>query len=319
MSEKNTRWSKLLERVPGRAVAYTLIALILSLLMVGLYVIGRVYIAKDAYSQNLYTEFLGVVLSVIVTVFIVDNLKRRLDEKQREQEREHEREQALKERLQIEIRSPQMGTVLDAFHEMLDRGFLYGENSILRGQFLAQIKPIKVSLRNTRLDGVNLDHSDFSKSDLYGVNLDNARLKSANLSNANLWRSSLKNADLENADLSEADLICANLEGANLLNASFKFPHLYVHWLNEQDEMRADPDSYRQLILPDGTQATPDTDLSRFTDPEHPDFWRSDDPESPAYRGHYDERLAMFKRMSENRPTNLPPPPTPPPAGGDAG
>jgi DNA-binding NtrC family response regulator len=37
--------------------------------------------------------------------------------------------------------------------------------------------------------------------------------------------------------------------------------------------------------LPDGTNWTPDTGMARFTDPEHPEFWRSDDPGSPAYRG----------------------------------
>jgi hypothetical protein len=37
--------------------------------------------------------------------------------------------------------------------------------------------------------------------------------------------------------------------------------------------------------LPDETIWTPDTDMARFTDPNHPDFWRSDDPNSPAYRG----------------------------------
>jgi len=26
--------------------------------------------------------------------------------------------------------------------------------------------------------------------------------------------------------------------------------------------------------LPDGTRWKPDTDLARFTDPDHPDFWR---------------------------------------------
>lgn len=37
--------------------------------------------------------------------------------------------------------------------------------------------------------------------------------------------------------------------------------------------------------LPDRTRWTPDIDIARFTDPNHLDFWRSDDPESPAYRG----------------------------------
>jgi hypothetical protein len=30
---------------------------------------------------------------------------------------------------------------------------------------------------------------------------------------------------------------------------------------------------------------TPGTDIARFTDPAHTDFWRSDNPDSPAYRG----------------------------------
>ena len=42
--------------------------------------------------------------------------------------------------------------------------------------------------------------------------------------------------------------------------------------------------------LPDGKKWTPDTDMARFTDPEHPDFWRSDFTGSPAYRGYDDDK-----------------------------
>jgi hypothetical protein len=55
----------------------------------------------------------------------------------------------------------------------------------------------------------------------------------------------------------------ANLQGADLTGAKF-------------DE---------NTTLPDGTKWTPDTDMTRFTDPEHPEFWRSDIKWSPAYRG----------------------------------
>jgi len=34
---------------------------------------------------------------------------------------------------------------------------------------------------------------------------------------------------------------------------------------------------------------TPGIDLERFTDLDHPDFWRSDDPASPAYRSKGDD------------------------------
>jgi hypothetical protein len=39
-----------------------------------------------------------------------------------------------------------------------------------------------------------------------------------------------------------------------------------------------------QTILPDSTHWMSDTDMARFTDPQHPHFWRSDNPHSPAYR-----------------------------------
>ena len=29
-------------------------------------------------------------------------------------------------------------------------------------------------------------------------------------------------------------------------------------------------------LLPDGSQWTPETDMARFTDPEHPDYWNRD-------------------------------------------
>ena len=38
-----------------------------------------------------------------------------------------------------------------------------------------------------------------------------------------------------------------------------------------------------KTVLPDGTFWTAGTDMTRFTDPDHPAFWRSDDPASPAY------------------------------------
>jgi hypothetical protein len=88
-------------------------------------------------------------------------------------------------------------------------------------------------------------------------------LSGANLQGANLWHANLQGAYLAYADLQGAYLIGANLQGALLNRAGF------------------DEETY----LPDGSQWTPDTDMNRFTNPEHPDFWRSDNKYSPAYRG----------------------------------
>jgi hypothetical protein len=65
-----------------------------------------------------------------------------------------------------------------------------------------------------------------------------------------------------------AILRCADLSGANLRRVILGMVPL-------------DTDT----TLPDGTKWTPDTDMARFTNPDRPDFWRSDDPKSPAYRG----------------------------------
>jgi uncharacterized protein YjbI with pentapeptide repeats len=58
-----------------------------------------------------------------------------------------------------------------------------------------------------------------------------------------------------------ANLGEVNLGGANLQGAILK---------------RANLDEF--TILPDGTKWTPDTDMARFTDPDHPDFWRPEEP-----------------------------------------
>lgn len=71
----------------------------------------------------------------------------------------------------------------------------------------------------------------------------------------------LQDADLRGADLRDAYLTGANLEGANLDGAQFS----------------------AYTLLPSYTYWTPDTDMAMFTNPAHPQFWRSADERSPAY------------------------------------
>ena len=78
-------------------------------------------------------------------------------------------------------------------------------------------------------------------------------LKGADLSLANLARTNLEKANLEGTNLSFATLINANLK-----DARFSI----------------------QTILPDGSRWTPKTDMRRFTDPRHIDFWYADDDDS---------------------------------------
>lgn len=113
---------------------------------------------------------------------------------------------------------------------------------------------------------MSLNGADLMDAHLQGADLSQANLRDAILVAVKLQRANLSQADLQNADLAEANLRGANLTEANLQG---------VRW----SDIRAD----EKTILPDGTHWTPLTDIHRFTDPDHPNFWRSDNPASPAY------------------------------------
>jgi uncharacterized protein YjbI with pentapeptide repeats len=93
--------------------------------------------------------------------------------------------------------------------------------------------------------------------------LQDADLSGSDLRGVYFWQSNLAGADLSNADLRGANLTGADLNRANLSSTQFD----------------------QTTVLPDGTNWSQDTDWGRFTDSGHADFWRSDNPESPAYQG----------------------------------
>ena len=105
------------------------------------------------------------------------------------------------------------------------------------------------SLRGAYLGRANLEGADLSRASLY-----EADLSGANLYKVNLYKANLSGANLSGANLEGADLNRASLSGARLLGASLEY-----------------------VALPDGTNWTPDIDMARFIDPEHPDFRRYDE------------------------------------------
>jgi uncharacterized protein YjbI with pentapeptide repeats len=129
----------------------------------------------------------------------------------------------------------------------LSRAVLVETN--LQWTSLTGAKLIATNLSGARLGGANLHGADLNKAKLIEVQLHGAVLLGANLCGARLW-----DADLREANLREVDLKGASLHRANLQGADF-------------DE---------NTTLPDGTKWTLDTDMARFTDPKHPDFWRPD-------------------------------------------
>jgi uncharacterized protein YjbI with pentapeptide repeats len=85
--------------------------------------------------------------------------------------------------------------------------------------------------------------------------------------------SNLISADFYCSDLQGANLNLANMQGTNLWETNLQDVTLYQALFDEQTR------------FPDFSQWKPDTDMTRFTDPNHPQFWRSNDPKSPTYRG----------------------------------
>lgn len=108
----------------------------------------------------------------------------------------------------------------------------------------------------TALRGVDraINLSSLYDGTLKGMHFDKAALSNAPLKDAYLVDVSLRDAILRGADLRGAILHGANLRGADLSGAQFN----------------------RKTMLPDGSHWTPGADLSRFTDPNHPDFFDVD-------------------------------------------
>lgn len=118
-----------------------------------------------------------------------------------------------------------------------------------------------------------LEGDALKDANLIGANLEGLDLRNANLQGAILLETILEGADLTACDLRGALLCDAELDGAVLRDANLEGANLW-------DTSYGD-----HAVLPDGTEWMPDTHMARFTDREHPDFWRSDNPHSPAYRG----------------------------------
>lgn len=135
---------------------------------------------------------------------------------------------------------------------MQHEGWLAGEESLLAGQ----------EATRANMDGVNLVEANLERTDFYKSTLRNVNAFATKAHNTNFGFT-----DLTNADFVIADLTGANLDSAILDGVIFYHPNQGA------------------AILPDGTPWTEDTDMRRFTDHTHPNFWRSDDPESFAYIG----------------------------------
>jgi uncharacterized protein YjbI with pentapeptide repeats len=243
----------------------------------------------DSILQNFGTEMLGAFLAFLL-IEVLRGYRR---------EREAEARLAEEKKIQLiaRIRSGSQEDARETIAELRKRGWL--QSGVLKGE----------DLRDANLVKARLTKADLSRANLRGVSLNMARLLEANLQGANMIWCDLSSASLDNANLQEAILRRArlahtSLKGTNLQNAAMQSAQLSGAKLHGTDLRGADlrgagfvnpnigeAEFDQDTILPDGTHWSLDAGIEqiiRFIKPDHPDFWRSDDPDSPAYRGDAD-------------------------------
>ncbi|MEL6150857.1 MAG: pentapeptide repeat-containing protein [Chloroflexota bacterium] len=201
--------------------------------------------------QDYYANISAEFGSVAITVLIIDSLNQR---RQREEE---------KQRLLRQMGSKENGLALQAVEELRALGAL--KDGTLRA----------ANLEEANLEDVRLGRVDMRQARMDFSNLKKAHLFFANMENADMSGVDLSGAVLTGANLSGTDLVAADLRGALLSEVDLAYAKLEQAKFNEQTQ------------LPDKSYWSHGADLDRFTNPQHPQFWRSEMQESPAYVGRY--------------------------------
>lgn len=223
--------------------------------------------AREAYMVNVFTSALG--LGATALIFDELNRKRSQDD--------------LKRQLVDDAASTSNAIAKNAVHQLRRKGWLEGENGLLKGANL-----IEANLNGANLDEANLKGSRLRYAYLTRGRLIHADLSGADLVGAHMQQAKLVNANLRQAMLTVADLREAHMDGANLQGAGLNGVHLGAAnlWLTELQganlheailvgakigNARFD----ETTVLPDRSRWTRKTDMRRFTDPAHPNFWQA--------------------------------------------
>ena len=149
-----------------------------------------------------------------------------------------------------------------AIERIRERNWLLGEQGILQNADLSQ-----ANLQDANFGGVYLFNADaFSTANLRSTELDHAILTDAKLTVVDLSWAILFNTDLRGANLSYSQLSNATLSNSDLRGADLS--HANLHLANLDDIVIDET-----TTLPDGTKWSPETDMTRFTDPTHTEFF----------------------------------------------
>jgi uncharacterized protein YjbI with pentapeptide repeats len=238
---------------------------------------------------ELVKDLLPEAAGILVTITVIDQLNRRRDSRNAIKQ--------LQEQLVRNASSIVNDVANNAMHQLKKRGWLWGDNGLLAGESLsganlqgadlsgaylqeadlthAKLQGALLGWANLQgaylsaayLQGANFMEAKLQGADLPGANLQGAFLEGAKLQGANLWSANLRDADLIGANLQGAFLEGAKLQGADLIGANLHGAKLSGPNLFGTGLMFAKFDETTRL--PDGTYWTPDTDMTRFTQPEN--------------------------------------------------
>ncbi len=220
----------------------------LLLVLIGVWIGSLLF--SDGYATNIYTEM----LSIFVTILVLDRLN------------EWRNTQQLKKQLIREASSRDNSTALNAVDWLRSEKWLTvnDESPLLMGEKLS-----RASLENAYLYEANLQNTI-----LYKCNLSHADLSKANMIDTFLHRATLDHTSLFNTDFRQAALGNVSLRSAKYIEtAHFDERTILPDALPIKDESG-------QTIKNDighyvyDKYWTPDTDMTRYTDPTHPDFWQ---------------------------------------------
>lgn len=165
-------------------------SIVLGIVGVIVFLYGYLYLYDGFDYRALVSDFYANVavdlLSILITVLVLDKLNERRIEQQEEVEKLHIIEQ------------------------------ISSENNTF------SLEAIKLADRNGWTTDGSLTEQDFSSANLESAYLANAKLSSTNFQNAFLYKANLSGADLKGANLDYADLTRASFRVADLRGASLK-------------------------------------------------------------------------------------------------
>ncbi|MEM9951763.1 MAG: pentapeptide repeat-containing protein [Chloroflexota bacterium] len=219
----------------------------LALILIGIWIGSLIF--TSGYFTNVYTE----ALSVIATIVVLDRLN------------DWREERRLKARLRREATSRDNSTALNAIDWLRAENWLTLDN---REHLLREQKLSRANLQDAYLYQADLENCNFYKSTLRDADISKANLRGAYLHNANLANASAFGTDFRGACLWYANMRNMRHLDKAIFDETTILPDSRPLY-DENGEVMTDDN---ELILFD-FYWTPEIDMSRYTNPEHRDFW----------------------------------------------